>query len=555
MATATITGLTNITNAESTTGWSDIGGGPGAAATTDVFIQGNGAVGRRAATGGRGFYFTAGAGIDFTVPGRYLWMWINVPLGPGGLDSIANGGLSILAGTGATNYNLYYVGGGDVTAAGWKRYIIDLNLPFSAQNGAGATLNNIDTFGIFTNWLTVPGGNIPHYVIDSIDYGGVVNITGGTSGDRLTWDDIYIYSDGTPTTRVLGAVQKQGGVYFVNGGLTLGGPTGDCYFEDSNQVVVFQNQSYHNGTSVVPSLPPGSQALKIEEGTGTTNITDGIIVGSGDTASGRSGSLIRNESGALSTVLVDCSNVNTSTLNFYGTTFIEIGANVIFTDDATNGPNHNLLGVTFNNTAQVIAGNVNIRDTTFSGYQPEDGAALLWNDQIDIKFSSFLGNSNDTGNSHAIEHRTSGSFDYDNLSFSGNDADIKFTSPTGNLVINSIDSNPSTSNVVGGVGTVTINNAVTLAFKVQNSASANVANARVYLIADEGGPLTANTLIINSLTDAAGEFSTSFNYSTDQPVIGRIRKSTESPFYRTFPIVGTITDVGFTVNAIMISDE
>lgn len=88
------------------------------------------------------------------------------------------------------------------------------------------------------------------------------------------------------------------------------------------------------------------------------------------------------------------------------------------------------------------------------------------------------------------------------------------------------------------------------------STSAVIASTRVYLEADSGGDLSPGTVIMNTVADGSGVAEdTGFAYTNPQPVIGRVRKGTSAPFYKTSPISGTITADGFDATAFMVRDE
>ena len=112
----------------------------------------------------------------------------------------------------------------------------------------------------------------------------------------------------------------------------------------------------------------------------------------------------------------------------------------------------------------------------------------------------------------------------------------------------------STVSVNSDSANITINNAVTITISAKNSAGIGIVDARVYLIAAAGGGLAQGTVITNTLTDATGKVTFSFNYTGDQPVTGRIRKATTPPYYKTYVLGGTITSSGYTVDAILIED-
>jgi hypothetical protein len=87
---------------------------------------------------------------------------------------------------------------------------------------------------------------------------------------------------------------------------------------------------------------------------------------------------------------------------------------------------------------------------------------------------------------------------------------------------------------------------------------ANIQDVLVYLYAGAGGGLAEGTPIINKvLTNSSGVASNSaFELvGTSQPVVGRARKGSGTPLYKTSPISGTITSAGLDVTVFMISDE
>lgn len=83
-----------------------------------------------------------------------------------------------------------------------------------------------------------------------------------------------------------------------------------------------------------------------------------------------------------------------------------------------------------------------------------------------------------------------------------------------------------------------------------------VPNARVYLTAAAGGPLSEGTVLMNTLADANGVAQdTAYAYTANQPVTGRVRRGSSTPLYKNSPISGTITTLGMDVTAYMVGDE
>jgi len=69
------------------------------------------------------------------------------------------------------------------------------------------------------------------------------------------------------------------------------------------------------------------------------------------------------------------------------------------------------------------------------------------------------------------------------------------------------------------------------------------------------GTITATAQIVLGTTSAGGVASnTSFAYTADQPVIGKARRSTSAPFYKTGIIAGTITEDGLAATVFLVGD-
>ncbi len=70
------------------------------------------------------------------------------------------------------------------------------------------------------------------------------------------------------------------------------------------------------------------------------------------------------------------------------------------------------------------------------------------------------------------------------------------------------------------------------------------------------GSITSTFVALEGLTNASGIVTTSRVYSSSQPITGRSRKSSASPFFKTAEINDTIDNAeGLSVTAVMISDE
>jgi hypothetical protein len=70
------------------------------------------------------------------------------------------------------------------------------------------------------------------------------------------------------------------------------------------------------------------------------------------------------------------------------------------------------------------------------------------------------------------------------------------------------------------------------------------------------GSPTATCAILNGTTDASGIIqNTGFNFTSNQPITGKVRKATTGTKYKTGAITGTITTAGLDTTVLLIADE
>jgi hypothetical protein len=99
---------------------------------------------------------------------------------------------------------------------------------------------------------------------------------------------------------------------------------------------------------------------------------------------------------------------------------------------------------------------------------------------------------------------------------------------------------------------------VTIRITAKNvSDNSVISGARVYLIADSGGPLAEGTILFNTLTNASGYVeNTEFLYTSDQPVVGWVRKSSPGDsLYKSQQMSGTISSDGLIISTYLIPDS
>lgn len=132
---------------------------------------------------------------------------------------------------------------------------------------------------------------------------------------------------------------------------------------------------------------------------------------------------------------------------------------------------------------------------------------------------------------------------------------IQYTGTATLTLVNKNGSNCSITSVTNG-GTVDIVTEQTLTVTVNDAATGSaISGARVYIEADTGGPLTAGTEIMNTTTNGSGVATATFQYSSDQPIIGRVRKAGTTPLYKTASLPTTLTSTPLNTVALMVKDE
>lgn len=342
----------------------------------------------------------------------------------------ANGGITLLLGDG-TDLIAYHIAGSDIAVfrhdSGVPAYmmmVVDTtNLPAGFEVVAGVEAN------LSVNALTIIGGQ---FEILSKALGGAENcfidiirvapagvgitIIGGTTGDRGTFAEVAAED----VSAGLGVIRElPGNAFGCQGVLTFGDSAGVTvhYFQDQDGAFTFEDRG----------LAADRYAINvIGNATGIGHFELGVKVGSGANASGSAGVIFKAP--AAQGAEWDSSDVDLDVVLLYGCSLINFTTAVAFSADATNGPNHEVMGTNFQNCAQVVAGRAVFRGCTFDGYVGAEGGALLWNANIDV-IRLVIQNCTE-----GIEHPTAGAFDYDRLLFSGNTFDINNSSNATNEV-------------------------------------------------------------------------------------------------------------------------
>ena len=409
---------TNITTADSTTGWGNTTITAPEAWTVEVVHQGASAIGFQASSKDGMGYFTYGTPLNFntTYLGQHLFIWCNVTM-PGTVEALANGGLYIVVGSSSTDYKKFLVAAKDykeIMEKGFIRFVLDPSKTATETSGT-PDMTAIDTFGIWID--TDESARIDQLFIDRIDVGWGIEIT-GTSTDF--WNDVVagdIGLNGGVRDNMFGVAQKYNDVFYLYGQVKIGDDSGSLAttVSDSGKTIKFVSQQYYNGSSWVDMVADDFFKVEfVDNATGATQVTDGVAVGSD---AGRSGSAISGS--LLHDTAFDGSGMTNaaSFLKLYATQLTNMRAGVLFHSDVDSL----FYGGSIVNSGQFVPGAAAIRNIIFAETTDLD-AALLWNESINIQKCQFIANT--LGAAIAHPSAAGSPYDYTAMLFSGNTDDV-----------------------------------------------------------------------------------------------------------------------------------
>ena len=244
--------LTDITLAESITGWSALGGGAaGLAIGVDYAMEGTYCVDKQITAAEKGHIFDNGSTIT---PGasEHFWVWVFLAT-PGQADTRQNRGLTIAIGTTTTAYNKFHVEGKETYGAIARvarcypiRYVTTSNTSHPYRTLVGSPGANPQWFGALANILgTVKASNLG---IDAIRRGTGAYLTAGeliSAGDGSdnpgTFDG-FAAVDNVYTARWGILTSFGGGIFELQGRFAIGqnnaGTATLARFKDSNKTIL-----------------------------------------------------------------------------------------------------------------------------------------------------------------------------------------------------------------------------------------------------------------------------------------------------------------------------
>jgi len=550
------------------------------------------------ASGPATIVYTHGTNITIPTDGaaliHHLWA------APPALNTLANGGVKVLAGSDNANFYAWNVSGSDFAPAprgGWWNYAINpvIGTPSDTVGTAPATYAMI---GMAVAALAQARGN-PH-ACNAVRYGRCEAIfTGGEAADYATFAG-YGAVDNAATAR-WNLIEPIGTSAFIMQGLqSLGTAATAVDFRDSNKAISIKNTTavtanfnrmeVNNVGSNIDWTNISITAL------GTTSKWDFEVI---DDAPVAKKSCTFTDIGKTTyqsnSTLTNTTYRRAELITQGGGTFIGCIADTPFGPIGMSADNLNLItGGTFNSDGTGHAVDLGIIsstqavtwDNTDTGYAATNGAT--GNETIVVSVNTGISltiNVSATGSTPTIKNDgvgtvtiVAGAVTVQVKAIDSAGADIE----SANVMIRAADATgpfPYQESVTitssGTVATVThTGHGLASGDKVDISGVTNGANyngakqitvtdANTYtyvLAAIQASPATGTIIstfiALEGLTDAAGIVSTSRTYASDQPITGWVRKSTASPFYKQAGINNTITSGGgLSAFALLILDE
>ena len=610
------TDLTTLTTAEAGT-WTEFAspynGGGSPAANAENFIQGTGCYSQ---TTGKAvgleisIVFDYGSGYTFATD-EAVFAWGYYAIGTN-IETSANSGWRFGIGSSTSAWDWFKVGGSDYGRnpyGGWTNFAID---PTATETGTigGGNGGTYRYFGSIPYTLAEISKGEPS-AMDAIRAGrGEISVT-GTGG---TFTELSSYNDwnstatppGTSSTVLdsgyhrLGLFQDNGGTFLWKGLMSLGLSATSATFTDSNQTILIEDTA---NTYALFNKIEVNHASSVITLTNITFIPLGTVSkGSFEMIADATVDLTGCSFNSMNTFIFD-SNATVDACVFNTCALITSGGGT-FTDCVFNEPT-GVVGVTTASPAEAAlisnsefvsdgtgngleitgtAANMTLTGVDFTGYSTTVDAdkAIYVNIASGTMTLSISGGSGVTADSHV---RTAGatvtvvadpvSTTVTALTTAGVEVQsarviLETKDGTGPLPFEDSVSITQT----GGTATVThtahglstghyivIRGTTQEEYNKVASITVTTVNAYTYAV-DSGatspatGSPVASAVICYGLTDVNGEVTDSRTFSADQPVKGRILKSTLTPLYRTAPVTGTIDSAnGVSLTGVMILDE
>lgn len=603
------TDLTDIWVGGSIASWTAIGGGAsGLNQETDYFIQGTDCVSKNAWTNARkGMIYNNGS--SFTVPADGVIVLWGYYAATNSLDTLANGGVRMMVGSGSGDYWGYNLAGKDtLTFDSWIPYVLDPN--GATPNATTGTPTGTEQYVGINAFLPTTSGPTKGSPLgaDAIRYGRHrISYTAGSLADGYnTFNGAEVFSN--DVTRRWGNIELARGVYRVQGFHSFGTSGAAVDFNDANKVLLIRSAA-----GAVNAVTAAYNRFEVLNAASVV-VMDNIIVRSLNTVS--KGTWVTT---AGSITLTNCQFIDMATFAFLASSQVT--------------------GTTFRRCGQITAPGTTMTNSVVASYTgAADTSAVVWNVATDpdgkLNGMEFV---KGTNAHHALELGLSSptSVTLRGMTFTGfnaadgqNDSVIHVKRTSGAVTINAVGCTGTVSYKSDGANVTVVQDPVTLAVHVQDiNTGAAITGARVWIPVSSGaggkpynasvtitaaatiatvthtghglatndyvdinganeveyngtfqitvtgantytytmsgspsspatGTITSTFVVISGTTDGTGDISATYTYAADQPISGRVRTATGGgPYYKTSPVGGSIDSVnGLSVTVQMIPD-
>lgn len=594
MATPTLGLLTytSINTAESTTGWLTFD-----TLDTDIKKEGNNGITGTFRTDLSTGYYDYGS-APATAVNKHIRLWINTTNVPY-METAANGGYEFYMYDGSTT-EYYTIFSSEDYFGGWFNMVVNCDL-FTTL-----TLSNVQRWGIRVNHHT-SGKNVDNMWVDYLRYLDGYYLTGGTSGDKVTPADVAIADRGTTTLYGYGILEEIEGVYLAYGKIQLGNGATTTYFEMDGDVLVFTDQPVADGLYAINGNGSGADivitgsTIKTAGTSDNTRFDFDMVTGSPNSVSVTSnvfqhGGAFTFTSGQTVTgnSFSDCQQITAGGADFTGSSIVGYEGtadtaaliwNVATDTDGYLDEMSFTKGTASTHAIQLGTSSpteVTLNDITFSGYNASNGQT---DSTILVSRTSGTVTINLVGCSGTVSYKSAGAtvvlvVDPVTLTITVKDASTGSIIQGARVFAQVADGTnfPYQDSVTivssGGTATVThtahgldtgdmvliaganendYNGVKTITYITDNSYSYAVLNSPS---SPATGTITSTLVLIDELSDGSGQASDTRSYSSSQPITGKVRKSSSSPYYKSAAVAGTVSSTaGVSLTVQLISDE
>jgi hypothetical protein len=514
------------------------------------------------------------------------------------LDSEANGGMEVFMSDG-TNTAYWTVFGNDTYFGGWKNVVLDPSRTPDA--GTAPTLANVNQWGFRFNRTSAPA-NKDNTWVDYFRYGDGYFITAGTTGDRVSLADVFAIDNSSG----YGIVEETEGVYFSYGKLTIGSGTAATAFSMENEILVYTDSLVATG-------------LYEFRGTGVADIyCDNCVFRAAGTGGNTRFIVDMSYTGLSGVELTNNLFARASTSNFASgwtvanNTFndcdqITTRANMSGSKVAAYEGPASGAALIYNGTTEPsgLLKNMTFEKGTGLNHAIEFGTGTPATITIDGMTSIGYNSANATGDATFYVAKTTGTQTINVINGGGNfsyrsagatvDIVIDPVSTTVKVLDGRDNSNLQSARVIvkasSNAGELPYDETVTItrsgstasvshtAHGMKNGDKVQIRGANeqeyngVFIISNvttdaydytvtgtpdtpATGTIKATGVVLEGTTDVNGEISSSRTWTLAQPIEGRVRKASGSPYFKQGKIAGTIsTTAGYSATVALVIDE